>query len=146
MRNSVSVIVSVKRSTVAVALAIVVPLAVGCSGDSDPAGPSGGSSLSADVQPIFTARCAAQECHGATEEQGLRLTSGASYNELVNVPSTEVVTLMRVLPSKPDSSYLIMKLGANPPQGLQMPRGLNPLSTADMTTIRDWIEDGALND
>jgi len=135
----------VRKQTVATILVVLVPLVVGCS-SSDPSSPSGGSSLSADVQPIFTANCSSQSCHGSGEQQGLRLTSGASYGELVNVPSTEVVTLVRVLPSEPDSSYLIMKLGADPPQGLQMPRGQNPLSAADVSTIRDWIVDGALND
>jgi hypothetical protein len=98
------------------------------------------------VQPIFTANCSSQACHGTAEEQDLRLTSGSSYGALVNVPSTQVVTLMRVLPSVPDSSYLIMKLLGDPPQGLRMPRGQNPLSDDDITTIQNWIEDGALND
>ena len=100
----------------------------------------------ADVQPIFNANCASAACHGSGESAGLRLTSGSSHGNLVNVSSTQVVSLKRVLPNDPDNSYLVQKLGANPDVGLQMPRGQNPLSSADVTTIRDWIEDGALND
>lgn len=137
---------TVNRLTLALTMAVVASLALGCSSSSDPAGPGGGSSLSGDVQPIFTANCSSQACHGTGEAQDLRLTSGDSYDELVNVASTQVASLMRVLPSEPDSSYLVEKLGANPAQGLQMPRGQTPLSSADVATIREWIENGALDD
>jgi hypothetical protein len=133
--------------TIALLLACVACLAAGCGSSDDPAGPGvGGSSLSADVQPIFNASCTSSSCHGSGQSEGLDLRSGSSHGNLVNVSSTQVVSLMRVLPNDPDNSYLVQKLGDSPAVGLQMPRGQNPLSSAEVTTIRDWIEDGALDD
>jgi hypothetical protein len=135
------------RRRLVIVIAALTALAFGCSSSSNnPSSPNGGSSFSADVQPIFTANCTAPTCHGTGESQGLRLTSGDAYGELVNVQSTEVPTLMRVRPNEPDSSYIMIKLGDSPPVGERMPRGQSPLSSGNISTIRTWIEDGAQND
>ena len=125
-------------------LVTLAALLAGCSSN-EPSAPGDVSTLSGDVQPIFDSRCASQQCHGAEEDADLRLTSGDSHGELVNVPSIQVPSLMRVLPSEPDSSYLVLKIGDSPPQGNRMPIGQAPLTTTDVSTIRSWIDNGALD-
>ena len=111
----------------------------------------GAVTLSGDVQPIFTANCAVPGCHtGAKPAQGLDLGAGHAYGSLVNVASGECPLFKRVLPTRPDQSYLVFKI-TGPPQpcfsGNQMPSGsAPPLSTADRSTISAWIMQGALND
>src|SRR5438552_10792114 len=49
-----------------------------------------GVSFETDVQPIFTARCALPACHsGPFPTQGLNLSDGSAYADIVNVMSTE---------------------------------------------------------
>ena len=136
------------REWAAVPIVIILAAAVsGCSGSNDsPSSPGNGDrSFSSDVQPIFTANCSAATCHGLAESEGLRLTDGDAYGEIVNVPSTQDPNIMRVLPSRSDSSYLLMKVGPNPPQGDRMPRNAAPLSSSDISTITDWVDEGAEN-
>jgi hypothetical protein len=109
---------------------------------------TGGVSLSAQVQPIFTAKCASNACHsGARPAQGLSLSSAAAtYAGTVNVASTECTANKLVLPNQPDLSYLVWKLQGSGPcfMGSQMPKG-QPLSAAEIMTVRSWILSGALN-
>ncbi|MFO0579080.1 MAG: fibronectin type III domain-containing protein [Polyangia bacterium] len=109
---------------------------------------TGGVSLSGQVQPIFLAKCATNACHsGARPAQGLSLGSAAAtYAGTVNVASTECTANKLVLPNQPDQSYLIWKLQGSGPcfMGSQMPKG-QPLSAAEITTVRSWILSGAPN-
>jgi len=99
--------------------------------------------LSADVQPIFTQSCAFAGCHGSTGTvQSLNLEAGHSFANLVNVPSTEVIGPIRVVPGNSASSYLVMKLEGTAP-GAQMPSGMPPLPQAEIQLIKDWIDQGA---
>ena len=91
---------------------------------------------------VFEPVCAG--CHtgvGAVLPGSMNLTNAdASFAALVNVASIQQPTLMRVLPSDPDNSYLIHKLEANgttvmPPSGM--------LPAATIAEIRQWIADGA---
>jgi hypothetical protein len=63
---------------------------------------------------------------------------------LVNVPSTEVPSLLRVRPGDPDNSYLIQKLEGTAAVGARMPLGGGALPAATIAAIRQWITDGAL--
>ena len=103
-------------------------------------------SLSADVQPIFTRSCAKGGCHaGTATAQGLNLETGKSYVNLVRVTSTEDSTLKRVDPGMSDLSYLIMKIEGNG-LGDRMPADGPPyLPNAEIQLIRDWIDQGALD-
>lgn len=104
-------------------------------------------SLATQVQPIFTKSCTGGGCHaGSTPAQGLDLSSGKSYLNLVNVASTQCITTKRVLPSTPSMSYLMFKLQGSGPcyAGTRMPKGA-PLAVADITTISAWIAAGAPN-
>jgi len=86
-------------------------------------------------------------CHtGANPPQGLILNTAATYDQLVDEPSVQMPTLLRVEPGNPDNSYLIRKLEGGPNiAGAQMPRGGPPLSQETIDDVRAWITDGALN-
>ena len=150
----------VRPGTVVITAVLV---SLGCAGDGtgldasgNPLGPGGGSvdtavSLSRNVQPVFTASCAFSGCHaGSSPAAALNLSQGRTFANTVNRPSQEVPALMRVRPSQPDSSYLIMKLegtaGSAGGVATRMPLGGNPLPAAQIDLIRRWILAGALDD
>jgi hypothetical protein len=82
---------------------------------------------------IFTPLCAG--CHGgANPAANLNLDAAHSYNDLVDVPSTEEPTLDRVKPGDPTDSYLVIHLQK---EGDGAP-------TSDIPFIVQWIQDGAL--
>jgi hypothetical protein len=123
--------------------AFFLALIVGCSGG-DP-GMSAGSmpaspptmTLTADFDSIqaniFTPICAG--CHGgANPAANLSLDAAHSYNDLVNVPSTEEPTLERVKPGDPTDSFLAIHLEKD---GDGAPAG-------DIPFVIQWIMDGAL--
>jgi hypothetical protein len=110
-----------------------------------PGGGSGGG-ITADFKSIqdnvFTPICTV--CHaGGAAPQGLRLDSANSYNLLVNVPSNEVPSLLRIKPGDPDASYLVQKIEGHASVGAQMPLGGPPLSADVIAAIRQWVTDGA---
>jgi hypothetical protein len=98
------------------------------------------TSIQADVlTPICTT------CHsGAAAPLGLRLDEGVSYALLVNAPSTEVPSLLRVDPGNPDNSYLIQKLEGTAAVGARMPLGGSPLPPETIAVVRQWILEGAI--
>ncbi len=103
-------------------------------------------SFAASVQPIFSARCALPGCHTSSfPAGGMILTAGQAYGNIVNVMSSEVM-LMRVLPGDTANSYLYRKI-TNAPGivGAPMPFGSFPLPAQQITTIGDWITQGALD-
>jgi hypothetical protein len=116
---------------------------IGCSG-----GNSGMSTASMPTSPptmtltadfdsiqanIFTPICAG--CHGgANPAANLDLDAAHSYNDLVNVPSTEEPTLERVKPGDPADSFLAIHLEKD---GDGAPAG-------DIPFVIQWIMDGAL--
>jgi len=82
---------------------------------------------------IFTPICAG--CHGgANPAENLNLDAEHSYNDLINVPSTEEPMLDRVKPGDPTNSYLVIHLQK---EGDGAPAG-------DIPFVIQWIEDGAL--
>lgn len=96
---------------------------------------------------VFTPTCATLGCHDALgREQGLLLTSGQSYGQTVNKPSTEVQSTNLVQPGDPTSSYLYRKVTGSNIAGDWMPQGRPHLSAAQLKLIRDWIRRGAPND
>ena len=109
-----------------------------------------GITLNGDVQPIFNANCAS--CHtGPTSgalPSGQNLTAGNSRANTVNIASIES-GLKRILPSRPDSSYLVHKVQGThltrpaSGSGVQMPPGGPFLTKAQINVIRNWILQGA---
>lgn len=95
------------------------------------------------IQPIFSNNCAFSGCHaGASPQQGMNLSAGQAFNNIVNVPSSERPELLRVDPGDPDMSYLFMKItGAPGIVGSRMPLGRPPLSNADIALIEQWISE-----
>jgi hypothetical protein len=101
------------------------------------------------IQPIFTANCALSGCHaGSRPEEGMSLEAGKSYDNIVNKPSQQVPSRMRIKPSDPDNSYLYRKIrgeqGAVGGSGSRMPLG-GSLSNTQIETIKNWITQGAQN-
>jgi hypothetical protein len=112
--------------------------------------------LSNDVQPIMTARCAVPQCHsGPVPSEGQSLEAGQTYTTDVNVRATEAPKLFRVKPGNPKASFLVRKIlgtgipvggGAEMPQGCPgAPPPTGCLSDADRYTIIAWIKGGAPN-
>ena len=120
----------------------------GCNGDGD-SGPSDGvsdsPSLSQDLQPVFDNRCASLQCHGDAELAGLSLVDGETYGELVLTESTIEPEYLRVLPSAPDSSYLVIKVEGEQSEGSIMPPTGGPLDSDTIQLIRNWILSGAVD-
>jgi methionine-rich copper-binding protein CopC len=132
--------------------------AAGCAGNGDglnsegeplTAGGSTSTTVTADFQSIqdnvFTPICA--KCHvGASAPEGLQLTEGNAYNNLVGVPSTEQPSVLRVDPGNPANSYMIRKIMNTPGiSGIQMPYMLPPLPTATQAAMAQWVTNGAPN-
>ncbi|MCS7224474.1 MAG: hypothetical protein NZ959_07960 [Armatimonadetes bacterium] len=122
----------------------------GCGGGGRPVpGPTQGTrqvSFRQDVQPIFNRSCAAARCHGSEDAQaGLILSADVSYGQLVNIRSTQNRDYIRVIPGNAANSLLYRKLAEDrPPVGVKMPPG-GSLSDSEIALIRDWINQGALN-
>jgi hypothetical protein len=92
-------------------------------------------SYRADVQPIFDRSCTG--CHPASYPY-LDLRPGRSYAQLVHVPAATNPAFARVLPGRPDLSYLLI----HPPD----PSNAALLTPADRRLIARWIAAGARDD
>ena len=91
--------------------------------------------FSVDVQPIFDGKCIS--CHPVAYPY-LDLRRGKSYADLVRVSAATRPAFERVVPGKPEFSYLLI----HPPDPSL--RGL--LSAQDKATITAWIKAGAKDD
>ncbi len=96
-------------------------------------------SFANDVQPIFTQNCVS--CHPSSGNLDLR--PGQSYDNLVNVPASGY-NGTRVVPNEPENSILYKKIDGSGAYGSNMPLG-GSLSQAQINTIKQWIQEGALN-
>ncbi len=105
-------------------------------------------SFAATIQPIFTNSCAKANCHvGPVPTGNMNLAAGQAYNQIVNVPASGLGGQIRVIPNNANNSYLIRKLEGGPNiVGGQMPADGPPfLSAPTIQLIRDWINQGAMN-
>ena len=75
---------------------------------------------------------------------GLDLRSGASFASLVSVRATSE-PILRVIPGDANGSYLVIKLEGRQSVGDRMPQTGAALDSIDLTNIRNWIAQGALN-
>ncbi|MCS7052993.1 MAG: hypothetical protein NZM09_04585 [Ignavibacterium sp.] len=105
---------------------------------------SGVTAKLSDIQiKVFNVSCATSGCHGGSNvAANLNLTSGNSYNQLVNVNSNENPSLKRVVPGSSGQSLLIRKLEGNG-TSLMPPSG--KLKQEIIDSIKAWIDRGALN-
>ena len=108
--------------------------------------PDLGPTLSAIQANILTPICT--QCHtGAAAPLGLRFDAGASWAELVGIPSTQMPEMVRVQPGDPESSYFVWKIeGRAEIAGGRMPLGIAALTAAENEAIRGWIANGAQDD
>jgi mono/diheme cytochrome c family protein len=95
-----------------------------------------GSMQTADFESIqaniFTPICSG--CHsGAAASANLQLDAAHSFNDLVNVPSTEVPTIVRVKPGDPDNSYLVIHLQKDG----------DGATEEDISLVIQWVMNGA---
>jgi len=82
---------------------------------------------------VFTPKCAG--CHSEpSPPKGLNLDATHSYGDLVNVPSTEQPTILRVKPGDSANSFLVQHI-ENEGDGA---------SSTDLSFIEQWITEGAL--
>ena len=96
---------------------------------------------------IFTPTCAALGCHDRLgRQQDQQLQAGVAYAQIVNHPSGEMPSLMRVAPGDPANSYLYRKITGAGITGDRMPQGGPYLTDAKIKLVRDWIRRGAPND
>ena len=97
----------------------------------DPAPPR----LSADIQPIFDRKCVS--CHPVAYPY-LDLRRGRSYRGLYRVSAATKPAFERVVPGRPDLSYLLV----HPPD----PSLRDLLTAGEKATIAAWIDAGARDD
>ncbi len=105
-------------------------------------------SFSGQIQPVFTNNCVSG-CHTPGGIGPFPLGVGVSYGNIVDVVATVSTPgcaggPYRVQRSSADSSVLYRRISGTSCGG-QMPQNRPPLSTVDQNLIRDWINQGALN-
>ena len=93
---------------------------------------SGGVSYGRDVQRLFDAKCVT--CHPVAYPY-LDLRPGHSYRQLVGVVSPLAPAFERVVPGRPDLSYLLTHLPD--------PSRRHLLTTDDRALLARWISSGA---
>jgi len=94
---------------------------------------------------ILIPSCGFSSCHGVASGD-LSLNADKAYQELLEEPSSQIPTMMRVVPGKPDESYLMWKLESH--EGIvgdPMPPG-GALEDERLEAIRQWIANGAVQD
>lgn len=108
--------------------------------------PDSNATFSGDVLPILETRCATPGCHGSMAPAAdLDLTAEVARDNLfrqsIQNPDVPLVTA-----GNPTNSYLITKLTGDGFSGKRMPLGSDPLSDAEIETVRLWISYGAPDD
>lgn len=99
-------------------------------------------SFSTDVAPILSSRCAIAGCHGSGSVSGGMTLGGASWSEVRNASGSHGPI---IIVGNSGSSNLYLKTTSSPPFGVQMPAVGAKLTIAEQQKIRDWIDQGALN-
>ena len=120
------------------------PMSGGDQGSPGAANSLCGESIDTSVQAIFNSDCTS--CHsGSSPSKGLDLSSGDSWAAMYLVPSTQESSYNMLEPFDAANSWLMIKLEGTQGSGngVQMPQGSSALSAGDLSTIEDWINDGA---
>ena len=107
-----------------------------------------GATLTSIQDSVFTMSCAFAGCHGgANPAAGMNLSDGMTFANVAGIASSQMPALQRVNPGNADDSYLVRKIeGAPGIVGVRMPAGgAPPLSNALIQDIREWIDNGALD-
>lgn len=105
-------------------------------------------SFSQQIQPIFETHCTVCHVVGgfALGFVTLELTEGDSRAMLVNQASSQDAAHTLVVPGDSSLSLLFLKVSSNdPPVGATMPLFGGRLSSEELGLMRDWIDQGALD-
>ncbi|MEL6253708.1 MAG: PSD1 and planctomycete cytochrome C domain-containing protein [Bacteroidota bacterium] len=91
--------------------------------------------FNAEVRPIFNNNCIS--CHGGVKKSG-------DFSLLFRHEALEAAEsgLRAIVPGKPDSSELLRRL-THPDPETRMPLDADPLTEAEIATLRKWIKQGA---
>jgi hypothetical protein len=135
------------------------------SGDARPVDTAGSDSpgtmpsapkLSTDVVAITKMRCAVAGCHDPMKkEHGMDLSTAATvFAAWVNKATADHclnnMAVTRVVPGKPENSFVVTLIQAPPGRCAEVRRMPPPpvaqLPPAEVKVIRDWVAAGALND
>ena len=99
-------------------------------------------SYGTDVRPILVVSCAISACHGTGFAQGGLSMGDASWLQVKNASGNNGPI---VIVGNASNSNLYTKTTLNPPFLARMPLTDGFLSTAQQNVIRDWINQGALD-
>jgi hypothetical protein len=98
------------------------------------------ASYTSDVRPILDNYCA--ECHmpdmQGAQQSGFQIDSYASL-----MKGTKLGPV--IVPGSSESSTLYILLAGKADPQINMPHGKEPLSAAEVETIRRWIDQGAMD-
>lgn len=98
-------------------------------------------SFARDIRPLFGKSPGGCGCHASNSTGGFNLGSYESLRRGGLISGTRIVVA-----GKPCESILAQKLGLAPPFGARMPYNGPPFySAAELTLVRDWIAEGALD-
>jgi WD40 repeat protein len=92
-----------------------------------------------DVRPLFQLHC--QGCHQPAKAQGDYVMT--DFAELFKKTEGGEIG---VVPGQPEKSILYRQIVPHAGKPPAMPRGKDPLTARDVTIIKRWIEQGALDD
>ena len=125
------------------AFLLIVEIAAGCSSNVTGTKPVPDTWYGHNVQTIFNQSCGSSGggCHIHSSAYGVNLST---YKNVVNGYSSEYGRNL-VLPGNASGSPLYDKLMSPPAHGNRMPYGRAPLGSAQIDTIRVWINRGAKN-
>ncbi len=90
-------------------------------------------SFANDIQPIFNANCVS--CHPSIVDPDL--TEGNSYNSLISIPGG-------IVPGNATGSELVDMLEHDPNNPNPMPPS-GPIASSQISLVKQWIDQGALN-
>ena len=108
-----------------------------------------GVDFGTDVEPILTANCTNTQCHdGFMPAQGMNLTAGNAYANVVGVISAQNAPMPLITPSDTFNSYLLHKiLGTHLAvggSGTEMPKTPSPpLTQGELDLLTLWVTEGA---
>ncbi len=144
---------NLKRIMGLLSIGLLLVISSGCSDSGSPTdgggngGGNGGTtdtvSFANDIRPILVASCAISACHGSAPIQG-GLNMGTATWTQIRAASGNIGGLI-VRPGNASSSTLYTKTTSSPPFNARMPFGGGALSSAQQLAIRDWINQGALD-
>ncbi len=137
----------IRTALVGIATITILTIQTGCEHALPTPPPPSQATLSIIQTSIFSPSCAFSGCHIPNSLGPMPMRNATeSFNSLVNVNSIQRPTLKRVQPGNAANSYIIQKLdGASGIFGARMPLGVPLLSTDEINLIRQWIDEGALN-